>query len=187
MEWHNPVDISSLQYVCGYCGNKVASAKGYITRDHTDGAQAFIYICPHCTKPTYSHFQTQIPGVAPGNEVAHLPQDIEALYREARRAVSIGANTAAVLACRKLLMNIAVSQGGKEGGSFISYVEFLAQAGYVPPNGRTWVDHIRNKGNEATHEIKLMSQADAEELISFAEMLLKFVFEFPNKVPKGAP
>ena len=57
--------------------------------------------------------------------------------------------------------------------------------GYVPPNGRAWVDHIRTKGNEANHEIKLMSKADAEELIVFAEMLLKFMFEFPGRLPKA--
>ena len=45
------------------------------------------------------------------------------------------------------------------------------------------VDHIRKKGNEANHEIKLMTQADAEELIAFTEMLLKFFYEFQNRVP----
>jgi hypothetical protein len=83
-------------------------------------------------------------------------------------------------------MNIAVSQGAKPGGSFISYVEYLASNGYVPPNGKGWVDHIRKKGNEATHEIVLMTQDDAQELISFSEMLLKFIYEFPNRVP-GLP
>ena len=57
---------------------------------------------------------------------------------------------------------------------------------YVPPNGQGWVDHIRKKGNEANHEIRLMSRRDAEELILLAEMLLKFVYEFPSRVPSGA-
>lgn len=77
-------------------------------------------------------------------------------------------------------------QGAKEGESSLAYVEYLAKAGYVPPNGRAWVDHIRSKGNEATHEIKLMSTSDATELIAFAEMLLKFIYEFPNTVPPKA-
>ena len=80
-------------------------------------------------------------------------------------------------------MNIAVSLGSKVGEPFIFYVDYLAANGYVPPNGKGWVDHIRKKGNEATHEILLMKQADAEELISFLEMLLKFIYEFPKKVP----
>ena len=80
-------------------------------------------------------------------------------------------------------MNIAVAQGAKAGLSFVEYVDYLSNQGYVPPNGRSWVDHIRNKGNEATHEIALMTREDANELISFAEMLLKFIYEFPAKVP----
>lgn len=82
-------------------------------------------------------------------------------------------------------MNIAVAQGAEEGKSFISYVDYLASQGYVPPNGRGWVDHIRKKGNEANHEIVLMKKEDAEELILFTEMLLKFIYEFPMKIPSS--
>ena len=82
-----------------------------------------------------------------------------------------------------MLMNISVEQGAKQGLKFIEYVEYLANNGFIPPNGRAWVDHIRRKGNEATHEIALMTRADAEELMAFIEMLLKFVYEFPSRVP----
>ncbi len=183
MKWSGLSDVQSRKYTCGFCGNIVASAKGYVTSDVINGQQGFVYVCPHCTGPSFILGENQIPGVAPGNEVSHLPKDIESLYKEARQAVSVNANTAAVLACRKLLMNIAVAQGAKQGESFLSYVDYLANAGFVPPNGRIWVDHIRNKGNEANHEIKLMAKQDAEELILFSEMLLKFIYEFPNKVP----
>jgi len=84
-------------------------------------------------------------------------------------------------------MNIAVAQGADPGKSFVEYVEYLASYGYVPPKGKGWVDHIRKKGNEANHEIAVMSRPDAEELISFTEMLLKFIFEFPSRVPKTGP
>lgn len=183
MQWQNKTTIESRKYVCGFCGSTVASSQGYCTNDTTNGYQGFIYICPHCDGPSFILGSKQLPGVAPGNTVQHLPADIEVLYNEARQAVSVNAFTAAVLACRKLLMNIAVNHGAKEGATFVSYVEHLANAGFVPPNGRAWVDHIRSKGNEATHEIKLMSSTEATELISFAEMLLKFIYEFPSKIP----
>ena len=77
-------------------------------------------------------------------------------------------------------MNIGVQEGAQEGKSFVYYIEFLAEKGFIPPNGRTWVDHIRQKGNEATHEIALMTSADASELVTFTEMLLKFIYEFPG-------
>jgi len=118
-----------------------------------------------------------------GNPVNHVPPDLNALYEEARRASSQNCYTAAVLVCRKMLMNIAVNQKAKEGLKFIEYVEYLAAQGFVPPHGRHWVDHIRKKGNEATHEIALMGQQDAKDLLGFVEMLLRFIYEFPSLVP----
>jgi hypothetical protein len=146
-----------------------------------------MFICPNCDLPTLFYDGEQIPGVAPGDPVAHLPETVDVLYEEARKCIAANAPTAAVLACRKLLMNIAVEQGAPEGQSFLHYVNYLAEKGYVPPNGRGWVDHIRKKGNEANHEIALMKSDDAHELVLFAEMLLKFIYEFPNRVPKEAP
>jgi len=80
-------------------------------------------------------------------------------------------------------MHIAVTQGAEGGKTFLSYVKFLTDQGYVPQNGQTWVDHIRKKGNEANHEINLMGREDAEDLIAFSEMLLKLIYELPAKIP----
>ena len=79
-------------------------------------------------------------------------------------------------------MSIAVSKGAKEGLHFIEYVSFLSDKGYVPPDGKEWVDHIRTKSNEANHEIRIMTREEAEELINFSSMLLKLIYEFPEKM-----
>jgi hypothetical protein len=118
--------------------------------------------------------------------VASLPKDVESLYAEARSSIAASAYTGAALICRKILMHIAVEKGADEGKSFQFYVEHLANVGYVPPDGKGWVDHIRTKGNEATHEIVITQKADAEELFSFLEMLLRFVYEFPARISKPA-
>lgn len=177
MFWSNPQTLYPRTYSCGYCGNQVASASGYASNSNDN-----LYVCPMCTKPTFHGISWQVPGVLPGRSVEHLPEDIAALYKEARECAGAGAYTGSVLLCRKLLMNIGVKEGADEGKSFVYYVDFLAEKGYVPPNGRGWVDHIRKKGNEATHEIALMVRTDSDELITFTEMLLKFVYEFPNSI-----
>lgn len=85
---------------------------------------------------------------------------------------------------RKLLMHIAVEQGADEGKSFMSYVGYLDENHWIPPNGRGWVDAIRKNGNEAAHEIVIAAEDDAKLLLDFVEMLLKFVYEFPAKCEK---
>lgn len=185
--WQNAGGIGPRQYVCGHCGNTVGPDRGYFGVNSQGVTDHFIYICSFCEAPTFfDEDSLQTPGVAYGNDVADVPAGIASLYDEARRCFSVSAFTSAVLACRKLLMNIAVQSGADEGQRFIEYVDFLAAEGYVPPNGKAWVDHIRKRGNEATHEIDLKTREDAEELISFAEMLLKFIYEFPAKVPTGS-
>jgi hypothetical protein len=77
-------------------------------------------------------------------------------------------------------MHIAVEQKAKPNESFKYYVDYLESQGYVPPNGRKWVDKIRERGNGANHEIRLMTEADAALLLKFTEMLLRFVYELPN-------
>lgn len=184
MPWQGVGNFAARKFRCGYCGFNVANDRGYHHGQH--GAYR-IYICPNCDKPTFFAGTDQVPGVVPGNEVAHVPQELTVLYQEARNCCGVRAFTASVLASRKMLMNIAVKQGAKEGLKFIEYVDFLAANGFIPPNGKGWVDHIRKKGNEATHEIALMGQAEADELIAFTEMLLKFIYEFPARVPQPAP
>ncbi|SOD19526.1 DUF4145 domain-containing protein [Nitrosomonas ureae] len=183
MIWRNIENIAPRTFVCGFCRNLVGSGRGYYT-DNSSPKDISVHLCPYCYRPSLFIEGKQYPGISPGSPVLKLPKDIDSLYEEARMATAAGAYTSAVLTCRKLLMNVAVSQGAAENLSFYSYVEHLSQKGYIPPNGKGWVDHIRKRGNEATHEIVLMSQSDAEELITFSEMLLKFIFEFPSRVPQ---
>jgi len=79
MQWNRADHIQPRQFVSGYCGDKVASREGYVTVDTTDGAHAYLYVCPGCTKSSFIHRSYQSPGAAPGNEVDHLPEDIESL------------------------------------------------------------------------------------------------------------
>ena len=185
--WQNELQIPPSRYVCGYCGLTVGPNRGFTGTDHDKALQLFIYDCSNCGQPTYFDGKgQQFPGVKFGNVVSHLPGEIEQLYGEARGAMSAQAFTPAVLACRKILMNVSVSLGANEGEPFVKYVQFLADKGYVPPNGKHWVDHIRTKSNEANHVIVLMSKDEAERLITFVEMMLKFIYELPNVVPAAA-
>ena len=189
MQWSGVQNHKAVPYLCGHCERQVASEKGWMATS-TDGLGVIggiIRICPLCQLPTYLHLDSglQIPGNLPGNAIEHLPDDIRHLYNEARRCFSVSAYTATVMSCRKMLMNIAVTKGAEEKLTFAQYVKYLADKGYVPPDNKKWVEHIREKGNEANHEINSMSKEDAEDLINFLEMLLKLIYEFSGKMPKS--
>lgn len=116
----------------------------------------------------------------------NVPETLSRIYGEARICTSHQCYTAAVMLSRKLLMHIAVEAGAKANLKFIEYVEYLSANNYVPPKGKHWVDHIREKGNEANHEVKLMSEKDAKDLLTFIEMLLRFNYEFPQMISPPA-
>lgn len=187
--WRHASDLPNKLFTCGFCNTTVASIRGYKLGHHPDGSGqqiGGIYICPSCGGPVFLDAQNiQHPSHVFGNSVEGVPKELNELYEEARRCAGQRCFTAAVLLCRKILMHIAVEKSAAEGLKFIEYVEFLSNKGYVPPDGKHWVDHIRKKGNEATHEIVLMSEGDAKDLVSFSEMLLRFVYEFPNRIPKS--
>ena len=179
-KWHSLDNIGPRPYKCGYCGAMSGSRSGYF-RNHYNWR---IYICSNCARPTFFEGEQQNPASLVGSPVSHIPEEIEILYNEIRKCTSFGAYNCAVLVGRKLLMNIAVKQGAEQGKTFLEYIDYLASKGYIPPNGKEWVDYIRNKGSEADYEVVLMVREDASEIITFIEMLLKFIYEFPSRMRK---
>ncbi len=130
-------------------------------------------------------FGKQYPGVAFGNAVEGIDDDsVKSLYEEARSSASVNAFTAVAMACRKILMNIAVAKGAKDGLKFVQYVQYLADNNFVPPDGKDWIKHIKDKGNDANHKIEIVSKEDGEELLYFIEMLLTFIYAVPSRFKK---
>lgn len=190
--WQGTSNLISRPYTCGHCGKSLTSEKGYYAHEQETGrnvVNSYIYICHFCFNPTffdYTHRQT--PGSKFGNDVGGIDDTgVTKLYNEARNCFATNSFTAAILCCRKLLMHVAVAKGALENQTFIKYVEFLSEHHYIPPDANGWVDHIRSKGNEANHEIAIMSEQEAKDLISFMEMLLRMIYEFPSTIKSKLP
>lgn len=187
-DWQNVGSLTAQNYKCGYhdCGREVGSEKGWFHQRDSDGnVDGLIHVCPKCRRPTFFDLNdgSQVPGVPLGNDVQSLSEEINILWSEIRTATSHNAYTSAVLSGRKLLMHIAVEQGAQANLTFLEYVDYLVENHYAPPNSKAWVDKIRSHGNEANHEIAIKSKEDADEIVAFLEMLLKFIYEFPSRVP----
>jgi hypothetical protein len=173
--WKHASEVAQRQYVCSYCSKHVAPNVGY---SNAAFPAHKIFICPYCDKPTFHDGTQSYPAPAAGEAVNHITdQDVHELYEEARRCTSAGAYNAATLVCRKILMNFAVRQGAPGGKKFIEYVDYIVGNHLAPANSKVWIDAIRNKANEATHEIPHVEAKDARIILLFTGHLLKSYYE----------
>ena len=192
--------IPAHRYECAYCNSAVASQIGIHGKAMLPIGRTLpierICICPLCGRPTYiPAMGPQVPAPLPCKPVAHLPPDVQTLFTEARRAVSAGANTAAVMLCRTILMHLAVEQKAppktERGKSltFQYYVDYLVAQNLVPVGAKPWVDKIRELGNEAVHDLAVMSSGDAKLILEFTTLLLQILYETHGEMQRrfGAP
>lgn len=183
LEWDKAENLPSRTYSCAYCGHEVASNQGYVTSSASlVEDEHHIYICPFCCGPTYFRPDgTRFPDMPFGHAVKYLPSgDLEALYNEARTALSVNACTAAVLCCKKILVYISVNKGAPPGRPFQEYIDYLNGNGYVPPDAQDWVDRVQKIGGNAGHKIEHVTRHDAEVWLTLIEALLRFMFEYPT-------
>lgn len=180
--WHSLASLSAKEYTCGFCGKEVGTTHGYMHQG--SGPLNFLYICTNCGCPTFFNEQgNQYPGPLLGRNIDRLPSDIAEIYREIRESVKMSNYTAAQLLGRKLIMHLAVDVAeAKEGETFVEYIDHLKNAGYVPPNGKTWIDYIKKLGNEKNHEIKIGTAEESTKVLKFIEMLLIFIYEFGQEI-----
>lgn len=185
--WLHAASVAAADYECGFCGNQVGSNRGYST---TGNGLSIIRICPRCNRPTFFDMTAgsahRFPGSPPSTPVGNVPRDLAALYQEARQSAGAGAYTGAVMLCRKMLMNIAVQEGAKEGLTFVEYIKYLEDNHYFSPKSKDFVTYIKDLGNEATHEIAPKTEDDALAAIEFVRALLSHNYELPSRVPAKA-
>jgi hypothetical protein len=180
MKWQHLSDLQSKSFVCGHCGAQIASNKGYFATDSRNNiTEGVIMICHKCSKPNYiQNDGEQVPGAMVGEEVENLPEDISPLFNEVRRAYSVNAFTCSVLCARKILMHVAISKGAEEKKNFEYYVDYVTDGDIVPKNMKSWIDRIRDAGNESNHELKSNTEQEASQIIEFLGMLLKLVYQY---------
>lgn len=133
------------------------------------------------------------PGVRPLDAPAVLSGDDLAAWDEALGCLSVGANTAAVMMCRKLLFHIAVTHGlpakndKDRAPSFEEALNHLESVGVFTTKMRPWVTKIKDVGNEANHEIPRTSPEDAMAVAKFTRQLIMLAYELPAMVAENAP
>lgn len=103
---------------------------------------------------------------------------IKNLFDEAKKCYSINAYSASILCCRTLIINYANSKGAQDSVSFISGIDYLVENNYMPENRGDLIKNIKVREYPTKKEFKMSNKEEAEEIISFIDILLKFNSEF---------
>lgn len=182
--WKGLEALKTFRFACGHCGNRVSSDRGFFayTNGNTSNQTGRAYLCHDCNRLTlFDEAIKQVPAPMLGRSIKKLPNDIESLYSEMRKASADGAYSLVVMGGRKLLMHIAVSLGAEEGKKFVQYVNFLETNHYTPPKSSVWVQEIKDMGNESNHKLVISTKEDADKIIKFLDLLMTFNYEFADE------
>ncbi|MGN7977422.1 DUF4145 domain-containing protein [Microbacterium sp. 22195] len=166
---------------CPRCGRNQA-----LVVARTTPGRVYWLRCSNCGRGLVEVDRTVYPGTKPLAEPQGLPEDVAAAWDEVRSCLGVGANTSAVLVARKILLHVAVGFGlaaKNERGRAPDFAEAIAHLeteGLITRRMKPWVDRIRQVGNSATHELPAITEAEASDVASFTEQLLKLAYEMDH-------
>lgn len=147
--------------------------------------------CVTCLQGAVRNGPKVSPSALPLRTPEKLPPGDAAVWEEVRLCLGAGANLAAVMLCRKLLLHIAVANGlapendkGRSPG-FAECVEHLQRRGVITAQMRDWVEPIKDVGNTANHSIVTVTATEAEQVATFTLQLLVLAYEL-RMTPPGS-
>lgn len=188
-KYDGSTEESWFAYTCGHCGKQVSGAVIAATTSIQYGTVSVRWLqCTSCHEGSVQVANGQVyPGVPFGPVLEGLPAETESAYNEARRCLSVNADTAGEVMCRKILMHIAVEKGASAGKSFAHYINHLVKKGYVTPPMEPWVTLIKDHGNMANHELDPPDRRRAEGTLLFTVQLLRSVYEMGHMAKQFIP
>jgi hypothetical protein len=191
-------------FICGYCGAKVSSDIGFFAMFYPPGAlhqsvACSLLICPGCDAPTLVDArQRTFPPPIVGREIVGVPENIERLYDEARACQTASSPTGCASVCRILLMHVAHDVMKKKNErekpqtphrekphNFKEAIQWLVDEGEITKKQAAWVDHVREGGNDANHELDEVEPKDATRVLMLIETLLATMYEAPSRIAGG--
>ena len=175
-----------MKYICGGCGNTTQGRVVSSMVRTCDNSEILWCVCA-CEKevPTIlladnaGKIREQQPIAMTFKANDNWPGELSLLYDEAAKAYGAGAHTACAMVCRKVLMATACKEGDKDGKSFAHYVEYITDQVLTFPKAKDAINRIKNIGNEANHDVAIVSPADAHRAMSIVTYMLDAIYSLP--------
>ena len=170
-------------FSCPYCNTRVRVLADLQLYDAELGIIKYhIFKCTECYMPVIMGLDKKIlppSQFLPFDDVHYLPQNIEKLYTECRRCYANKCYHSVIMVARTLLMHVAVDKGDIAGRTFVQYITYFSDNGFIGSKNEEWVDKIRTIGNKYVHQLDEATTEDAEKVILFIKQLLGNLYEMP--------
>lgn len=180
---------------CPHCRTKHIAAV-YMGHFYGNSGYVSFWGCPQCQHGfcTESDFFTEsesdplrqktfvmYPQPASPDAPDYTPTQIAEDFRAAKENLFEGRPKPAAIMARTVLDQV-MKDVGAQGRSLWEKIAFLEQEHKITPDMKEWADTVRAIGNEAVHDYSPVAPKDAEQAVSFTEMLLTYLYTLPAKV-----
>ena len=125
----------------------------------------------------------------PGTDaLAYTPENVALFFKEGMANTPRHPNAAGTM-FRKTLETALKEKFPKYEGTLYQRIQKAADNGKLACDMAKWAHHIRHLGNAAAHEEEPFSEDDARDLLSFTDLLLRYLYTLPGMLDKarGAP
>jgi hypothetical protein len=118
----------------------------------------------------------------------HLPPDVERVYLQAERNFPTPGNEEAAGTMYRKALDIGLKKIDPSAtGLLKTRIKKLAADGKVTSDIADWSNHVRDLGNEAAHDEDPPTRTELEDLRSFTEMVMRYLFTLPAMVIARKP
>src|SRR5229473_2748225 len=125
------------------------------------------------------------PGTMPQVMPAFTPVPLDRFYNQAVDALRSGNPDASGAMSRKVVdvsTKKLLGEDSKKYNTIKQRIDALAENGALTSDLKDWAHVVRLEGNDASHDEDPYTQEEADELLSFVELYLTYVYTLPGKL-----
>ena len=133
-------------------------------------------------------FPSRVAGRSLMSEVHLLSPEVHRVYQEAHAALCAELPIMAGLGLRTLVEAVCRDKE-MDGRNLQARINALQGAGFITPAGAEILNHLRQMGNAAAHQMKAHTQEEINAAFDVVEYLLQGVYVIPKlaeRLPKGS-
>jgi len=125
------------------------------------------------------------PGRMPPSMPAFTPEPLDRYFQQAIDALQGDSPDASGAMSRKVIdvsTQKLLGEDAKKFGTIQKRIDELASRHILTPDLQEWAHVIRLEGNDASHDEDPYTIAEADELLSFVELYLTYVYAMPGRL-----